>query len=71
MENLVGVVRIAKILIRDMEIQKEQEVKHLTNRRCQKPTFSYGEYLVESLAEKIGCEKLTLQQVEALYREIW
>ena len=71
MERLVGIAHIAKVLVRDVEIQREQELKHLTNRRCQKPSFSYGEYLLGNLAEKIGCEKPTSQQVEAIYREIW
>lgn len=71
MEKLVGTVHIAKTLIKDMAMQKEQEIKHLANSRCQKPSFSYGEYLLGNLAEKIGSEKPTGKQVEAIYREIW
>ena len=71
MEKICRVLEISKLLVKEAKTQKEQEIKHLNNKRCKEPTFAYARYLLECLAEKLECEKPTGEETEKIIRAMW
>ena len=70
-QSVGGIINLSKMLVNAINETKEQEKKYLENPRCKKPTFSNAKYPLTELAESIGLEPPTDDEIELLCRRAW
>lgn len=71
MEKIEIALSTAKVIVRTMEEEKMQEIKHLSNPRCKKPNFAHLEYLIGCFAKYLGEPAPTSDEIEKLVRSLW
>ncbi len=70
-KSIGGIVNLSQMLVTAMNEAKEQEIKHLTNARCKKPSFSRVQYALSELAIRMDLTPPTLEETENLIRRSW
>lgn len=65
-KSIGGIVNFSKMLVQGMEEAKEQEIKHLSNPRCKKPSFANAHFALCELAVRMNLTPPTEEETENL-----